>query len=398
MPEGTELTPLNPMPDGHLFAERRRAAVGLALRRGEEALRAHGRGLRRLLRVHRPPGRPDRRLPRGDRAAREHDHPLLRRQRRLGRGQRRTARSTRTCSSTAGRTRSRRTSSTSTTSAARAPTTTTRPAGRSRSRRRSRCSSATRTQGGDVRPARHPLAGRDQGQGRGAPPVPPRDRHRPDDPRVLRPGVPEHAERARAGTAAACRCATRSTRQTRATPKKTPVLRDARHARHLGPGLEGRCRPRAALGDRATTTRTSGSSSTSRMTAPRRRTSPRSSRKRSRSWSSSGSRRRASTTSSRWTTVSRRDPQRPAPAARGAARHVRLLPGHRGGPGGGRGVNALAARTRSSPTSSTRTRRGTGSRLQAPFESLLRFERGGSAGCRGSLTPGRATRVIMLIG
>ena len=47
----------------------------------------HGRGVRRLLRVHRRPGRPDRRLPRGVRPARQHDHLLLRRQRRVRRGQ-----------------------------------------------------------------------------------------------------------------------------------------------------------------------------------------------------------------------------------------------------------------------------------------------------------------------
>ena len=40
--------------------------------------------------------------------------------------------------------------------------------------------------GRGVRPAGDPLAGRDPGQGRGAPPVPPLHRHRPDDPRGLR--------------------------------------------------------------------------------------------------------------------------------------------------------------------------------------------------------------------
>ena len=109
LPEGTELTPINPMPEGTFGARRRDAAVGHALGRGEGALLAHGRGLRGLLGVHRPPGRADRRLPRGVRAARQHDHLLLRRQRRLGRGQRGTARSTRASSSTASRTASRTT-------------------------------------------------------------------------------------------------------------------------------------------------------------------------------------------------------------------------------------------------------------------------------------------------
>ena len=69
----------------------------------------HGRGLRRLLRVHRPPGRPHHRLPRGVRAARQHDRsstaPTTARPARAAR----TARSTRTSSSTAGRTTSKRT-------------------------------------------------------------------------------------------------------------------------------------------------------------------------------------------------------------------------------------------------------------------------------------------------
>ena len=87
LPEGTELTPINPMTAGHVQRGRRGAPVGRALRRGEGAVLPHGRGLRRLLRVHRPPGRPDRRLPRGVRPARQHADHLLRRQRRLGRGQ-----------------------------------------------------------------------------------------------------------------------------------------------------------------------------------------------------------------------------------------------------------------------------------------------------------------------
>ena len=84
LPEGTELTPDQPDAGGHLLADRLRAPVGRAERRGEDAVLPHGRGVRRLLGVHRRPGRPDHRLPRGVRPAREHDHLLLRRQRRLG--------------------------------------------------------------------------------------------------------------------------------------------------------------------------------------------------------------------------------------------------------------------------------------------------------------------------
>ena len=87
LPEGTELTPINPMPEGTFCRDRRRATVGLADRRGEAAVLPHGRGLCRLLRVHRRPGRPHHRLPGGVRPARQHAHPLLRRQRCLGRGQ-----------------------------------------------------------------------------------------------------------------------------------------------------------------------------------------------------------------------------------------------------------------------------------------------------------------------
>ena len=66
-------------------AARHRAALGLAQRRREAAVRPHGRGLRRLRRVHRRPGRPGHRLPRVVGRARQHDH-----RRRLGqRGERR---------------------------------------------------------------------------------------------------------------------------------------------------------------------------------------------------------------------------------------------------------------------------------------------------------------------
>ena len=71
----------------------------------------------------------------------------------------------------------------STSSAARTPTTTTRPAGRWPSPRRSRCSSGTPYSGRHLRSAGHLLAEGHQGQRRGAPPVPPLDRHRADHPR-----------------------------------------------------------------------------------------------------------------------------------------------------------------------------------------------------------------------
>jgi arylsulfatase len=52
----------------------------------EAAVLPDGRGLRRVLGVHRRPGGPHRRLPGAHRAVGQHDHLLLRRQRRLGEG------------------------------------------------------------------------------------------------------------------------------------------------------------------------------------------------------------------------------------------------------------------------------------------------------------------------
>ena len=87
LPEGTALLRHQPAARRGVDAARPRAPVGRAQRRREEALRPLRRGLRRLLGVHRRPGRPDHRLPRGDRPARQHDRHVLRRQRRVGRGQ-----------------------------------------------------------------------------------------------------------------------------------------------------------------------------------------------------------------------------------------------------------------------------------------------------------------------
>ena len=95
--------------------------------------------------ARRPPLRPHPRHARADRRARQHaDHGHLR-QRRLGRGRRRPARSTRCASSTRCRRASRTTWRTSTTSAARRPTTTTRGAGRGPATRRSGAGSARPT-------------------------------------------------------------------------------------------------------------------------------------------------------------------------------------------------------------------------------------------------------------
>ena len=136
-----------------LAGARHGAPVGLALRGRAAAVRADGRGVRRVPQPHRPRDRPAARLPRGDAASSTTrsscSSPTTAPRARAAR----TARSTRTSSSTACPTRSRRTCSTSTCSAARRRTTTTRPAGRSRSTRRSSCGSATgNSEGGTADP------------------------------------------------------------------------------------------------------------------------------------------------------------------------------------------------------------------------------------------------------
>ena len=145
LPEGTELTPMNPMPDG-TYSPLDDVRPWDSLSDDEKTLFA------RMAEVYAgfseytdAPGRPDRRLPRGVRPARQHADLLLRRQRRVRRGQPERLGQREQVLQRLARTRWRRTSPISTTSAARTPTTTTRPAGRWRSRRRSGCSSATPT-------------------------------------------------------------------------------------------------------------------------------------------------------------------------------------------------------------------------------------------------------------
>ena len=122
---------------------RRRAPVGLAVRRRAAAVRPHGRGVRRVPEPHRPRDRAAARLPRADRAsARTRSSCSCPTTAPAARAAR-TARSTRTSSSTASPTTSRRTCSTSTSSARPRPTTTTRSGGPGRSTRRSRCGSGT---------------------------------------------------------------------------------------------------------------------------------------------------------------------------------------------------------------------------------------------------------------
>ena len=77
LPEGTALTDINPLPGEAAMPLDHVRPWDDAQRRREAALRAVRRGLRRLLGVHRRPGRPDHRLPRGDRPARQHHRHVL---------------------------------------------------------------------------------------------------------------------------------------------------------------------------------------------------------------------------------------------------------------------------------------------------------------------------------
>ena len=95
VPEDTELPPINPIgtpetrtgPDGKPFPALDVTRPWDSLVGGRAAaVLPHGRGLRRLPRARRRPDRPAARLPRGDRAAREHDDRRRLRQRRQRRG------------------------------------------------------------------------------------------------------------------------------------------------------------------------------------------------------------------------------------------------------------------------------------------------------------------------
>ena len=107
-----------------------------------------------------------------------------------------------------------------------------------------------------------------RGPGRGAPPVPPLHRHRPDHPRLLRRRDARRRRRRRADAAAGRVDALLVRRRRRAHREGDAVLRDARHPGHLAPGVEGRrpstvrCRWTAA-----SSTRTAGSCSTPTRTA-----------------------------------------------------------------------------------------------------------------------------------
>ena len=139
------------------------------------------------------------------------------------------------------------------------------------------------------RSAGHPLAEGHQGEGRGAPPVPPLHRHRADHSRLLRHRDARRGRRREADAAG---------RRVDALLASTTPRRRRRRRRSTT-----RCSARAASGTRAgrprpstarcpstwaISTRTAGSCSTPTRTAPRRTISPTSTPRRSRSWPRSG--------------------------------------------------------------------------------------------------------------
>ena len=103
-----------------------------------------------------------------------------------------------------------------------------------------------------LRPDGDPLAQGHRGQGRGPPPVPPRHRRRADDPRGVRARVARVRQRLRADADRRRLDAVLLRRRTDAPDGQAdPVLRHARHPRHLARRVEGGRRARADLGDRA---------------------------------------------------------------------------------------------------------------------------------------------------
>ena len=252
---------------GHLQRGRQHAPVGRAERRREAAVQPDGRGLRRLLRVHRPPGRPDRRLPRGVGPARQHADPLLRRQRRLRRGQpERVGQREQVLQRLARHDRGQ-------------------PADDRQARRPGDLQPLPDRLGGRVldalpdvqallvpgrrlRSAGDPLAGGDPGAGRGPHPVPPLHRHRPDDPRLLRRRDAGRGRRLRADAAArrldallVRRRATRPRRRRRSTTRCSARAASGTRAGRRSPST-GPSRSTSA-----SSTRTAGSSSTPTRTA-----------------------------------------------------------------------------------------------------------------------------------
>ncbi len=246
VPADTELPPINPIgrPDAHRPGRkavpdaRRHAPVGLAERRREEALLPHGGGVRGVPRARRLPHRAPARLPRGERAAREHDDRRRLRQRRQRRGRARRLRER-------DEVRQRR---------PRRPGP--EPGHDRRARRHEDVQplperlgdgvqhavqdvEALRVQRRNERPVHHLVAGRDEGARRDPPPVPPRDRHRADDPRRPRRRAAGDDQGAHAVADRRRQHAREPRRRVGRVEAEDAVLRDARLPLDLARGLEG---------------------------------------------------------------------------------------------------------------------------------------------------------------
>ncbi len=302
LPEGTALTDINPLPgDAAMPIDHVKPWETLSRRR-EAALRPLRRGVRRLLGVHRRPGRPDHRLPRGDRPARQHDRDVRRRQRRVGRGH-------------PGRQRQREQVLQRLARGPRAEPGDDRPAGLAGhvqplpDRLGDRVLDAVQDvqalhlPGRRRRPARDLVAAGHRGARRDPQPVPPRRRHRADDPGVRRAGD------ARAGAGLRAVRAPRSVHEVhlrgrRTDPEGGPVLRDDGHPGTVAPGLARRRPAGSATGRhrRRPPQRHVGALPLRGGPGRGRTTCRPSTPTRSRSWSTSGTSRPASTTCCRSTT------------------------------------------------------------------------------------------------
>ena len=102
--------------------------------------------------------------------------------------------------------------------------------------------------GRDAQRHHRPLAERDQGEGRGPQPVPPRHRRRPHRPRGGRPARARVRQRHPAGAARRGVDGLLVRRGRRARPAHDAVLRDVRQPRHLPRGLDRRHAALDALG------------------------------------------------------------------------------------------------------------------------------------------------------
>ena len=248
VPKDTELPPINPIgtpetrtgPDGKPFPMMDTTQPWDSLSDDEKrALLPHGRGLRRVPRARRRPDRAAARLPRGVRLAREHARGARVRQRRVGRGRAERLRQRDEVRKRHPRHRRGQ------------------PADDGRPRRPEDVQplperlgdglqhavqdvEALRVQRRHQRPVHHVLAGRHEGPRRDPRPVPPRHRHRPDDPRRARRRAAGGDQGPRPEPVRRRQHALQPRRRQGGDDAADAVLRHARLPGRLARGLEGR--------------------------------------------------------------------------------------------------------------------------------------------------------------